>query len=170
MKSLYAPWRELYRRVKRTTPPGENPFKHLASTPEHDEENGVLVRLAHTLIILNKYPYNAGHLLVIPKREAADLVDLPTEELHEFIEAVAYARTILQTALNCDGLNIGLNIGGRCAGGSVPEHLHMHIVPRWNGDTNFMVVLADCKPISFDLASMYRTLKQAFDTHPFTSL
>jgi len=117
----------------------------------------VLARNEHVLVLLNKYPYNTGHLLIIPLNHVAQLSDLSPEVRASIMEATAEWSQIVQRELNCQGFNIGLNIG-KISGGSIPDHLHMHVLPRWQGDTNFLVTLAETKLISFSLSDLYHAL------------
>ena len=93
---------------------------------------------------MNKFPYNCGHLLVIPLRQVADIEDLTSEERVEFFDAIIKAKQILKNAMNPDAFNVGFNLGAK-AGAGIPEHLHCHVVPRWDGDTNFMPVISDTR-------------------------
>ncbi len=114
----------------------------------------------HCLVVLNRYPYNNGHLLVAPRRHKATLADLSRGEQIESVELLARLTGVLEKVMNCDGFNIGLNLG-RVAGAGVPGHLHWHIVPRWHGDTNFMPVLAGTHVIPQSLEALYELLFEA---------
>lgn len=113
--------------------------------------------------MLNRFPYCKGHIMVVPNAHVDSLDKLDQESLHELIIEVKNSAQILTKKLRCDGLNIGLNLGGLVAGGSIPEHIHMHVVPRWHGDTSFMVTTDDVKILSFDFRQTYEELKKAFD-------
>lgn len=165
MKLLYAPWRSAYSLRAETC-------RNEYCVPEAcvfcvqlkentDEKNLILKRFENTFVALNKYPYNAGHLLVLPLEHKADLEDLSDKTRHELIEVTTQCTTILKRELKCHGLNVGLNLG-ISAGGSIPSHLHMHIIPRWQGDTGFLVPLTETKVISFDLNEIYQKLKTQF--------
>jgi ATP adenylyltransferase len=164
MEYLYAPWRGTYSKEaqEQTHLRSGCPFcNHLVS---HDDiKNYILKRYQHCAVLLNAYPYNPGHLLIIPHAHVANLHDLTPEARAEIMDATAEAVYILEQALHNDGTNVGLNIGGSSAGGSIPEHLHIHIVPRWPGDTNFLPVLAQTKQLSEDLNVVYKKLKPAFE-------
>ena len=112
--------------------------------------------------MLNKYPYNAGHLLILPIRHVALLSDLEKNERAELMELVNMSVNIVSATLGNHGLNIGINLG-KAAGAGIPSHLHTHILPRWDGDTNFMPAIAKTKVISFDLSDIYEKLKKEFD-------
>lgn len=164
MDILYAPWRETYATDIATAPHGKETavsdecvFCTIAAQPEHDTQNFVLKRYQYCFIILNRFPYNAGHLLVIPYAHIRDLPELNQSNQQELISLLSQATNKLQTALGCDGLNIGINMG-KAAGAGIPAHLHAHVLPRWNGDTNFLPALAQTKAISFDLSSLYTKL------------
>lgn len=111
-----------------------------------DEGNYVLWRGAHTIALLNRFPYSSGHVLIAPVLHAAELEELPDDVLLALMRQTRDVKRVLQKALNAQGFNIGLNLG-RCAGAGLPEHLHIHVVPRWGGDTNFMAVIGEAKVI-----------------------
>lgn len=166
MKQLYAPWREDYTagiaHAKSESTAQEdcvfcNHFKQ-----DTDEQHLIFRRFKHMIIMLNLYPYNAGHLLILPKAHLCSLDQLPQEARYELIELVTHSATIVKKILACDGTNVGLNLG-KAAGAGIPGHLHMHVLPRFTGDTNFLPTLADTKQISFDLTKMYKRLKPEFD-------
>lgn len=110
--------------------------------------------------MLNAFPYNNGHLMVAPFRHTADLETLSPEEQNELLDLSRLCVTLLRTAYAPDGFNLGMNLG-KVAGAGVADHLHMHIVPRWNGDTNFMPVVADTKVLPDSLDNTYRKLREA---------
>ena len=112
-----------------------------------------------SLVVLNRFPYNNGHLLVAPREHKADLRDLSTEELLECNQMLQKMLSALEKTLHADGFNVGLNLG-RVAGAGLPGHLHWHIVPRWNGDTNFMTVLGETKVIPQSLTALYEILTE----------
>ena len=108
---------------------------------------------------MNKFPYNCGHLLVIPLREVADISDLTAEERVEFFDAIIKAKDILKRAINPDAFNVGFNLGAK-AGAGIPQHLHCHVVPRWDGDTNFMPVISDTRVLPEAMDSLWERLVQ----------
>lgn len=112
-------------------------------------------------MLLNRFPYNAGHLLVAPVDHEGDLTKLSTERAAALMHAVQWSAAVLQGELKPHGINIGANMG-TASGAGVPDHLHIHLVPRWNGDTNFMPVLAEVKVISENLHTMWERLGKAF--------
>lgn len=113
----------------------------------------------YSYIVMNKFPYNCGHLLVIPLREVADISDLSAQERVEFFDSIIRAKDILQKALNPDAFNVGFNLGAK-AGAGIPQHLHCHIVPRWDGDTNFMPVISDTRVLPEAMDSLWERLVQ----------
>jgi ATP adenylyltransferase len=112
-------------------------------------------------VILNRYPYNNGHVMVVPRRHAATLVDLSIEELNEVALLTQRSEAALREAYRLEGLNVGLNLG-RPSGGGIPGHLHVHLVPRWTGDTNFMTVFGETRVLPEDLASSAARLSPIF--------
>jgi ATP adenylyltransferase len=104
----------------------------------------VLARSEHSFVVLNKYPYAAGHLMVVPKRHVSALTDLPEAEHDDLWRLVRAAMPALERATHHDGLNLGVNLG-KAAGAGIDDHLHVHLVPRWTGDQNFMAVIADAR-------------------------
>ncbi len=127
-----------------------------------DAQNYVLWRGTHCAIVLNLYPYNNGHLLVVPYAHLPSLEDLPAEVQAEMMTTVSKGLGLLRRALQPDGFNIGLNIG-RAAGAGIAHHVHIHVVPRWDGDTNFMPVLAETRVIPEWLDDTYANLKAVLD-------
>ncbi len=167
MNLLYAPWRDSYtKKVKDKDgvhKEGECVFCQLGrgDSADDDKESLVLGRYRHHYVVMNKYPYNAGHLLVVPFKHCAQLSDLLPEAIVEHMILVAKVVELLTESLKCEGINMGMNIG-RIAGAGIPDHIHMHIVPRWGGDTNFLPIVCDTKQISVDMVSLYTRLKEAF--------
>jgi ATP adenylyltransferase len=156
MQNLNAFGRGKYVEAKKE--PGENPFTEIPTI--RDEKSVLLLRRSKfCYVILNKFPYNAGHLLVIPFREVGSLDLLSPEERADVIETITWAQVVLGKALAPDGFNIGFNLG-IAAGAGIPQHLHCHIVPRWNGDTNFMPVLGETKVINQSPEEMWERLKK----------
>jgi ATP adenylyltransferase len=125
------------------------------------QESGVLLRGRSCFVMLNKYPYINGHLLISPQRHVSHLEDLNAEETAELMETVRQSVRCLKQAYGPDGLNLGMNLG-KVAGAGVEEHVHFHLLPRWNGDNNFMAVLAETRVISESLADTWRTLSPLF--------
>ncbi len=126
---------------------------------EDSVENLILFRGQHNFIILNKYPYNSGHSLIVPNRHLAHLDELTTEEASEFFELTRLTVAALKRGIQPHSLNIGMNLG-RSSGAGIPEHMHMHVVPRWQGDTNFMPVIGGTDVISVPLEPLYEILRK----------
>ena len=126
-----------------------------------DAANYILYRGERNFIIMNSYPYNPGHLMIAPYRHVANLEELTDEERREHFEMVSRSVKILREVFNPAGFNIGMNLG-KIAGAGIDDHIHTHIVPRWQGDTNFMPVIADVRVIPEALAETYENLKGRF--------
>ena len=133
-----------------------------------DRENLVLGRSEHTFAILNRFPYNNGHLMVVPRRHLADIADLRADEYAELGEKLRVAIRLLGAAYKAQGYNVGLNLG-QVAGAGIADHVHWHVVPRWNGDTNFMPVLGDTKVMIEHLYASWDRLRPLFERE-FTSV
>jgi len=165
MKLLYTPWRSLYAKsVSGSKDPNALPSNCVFCTQLHensDEKYHILKRFKHCYVVLNRYPYNAGHLMIIPFEHKAALDQLSAAARGEIMELTTQSITAMQKLLNTEGVNVGLNLG-RAAGAGIPAHLHVHVLPRWIGDTNFLPTLADTKTISFDLNDIYQQLKPYF--------
>jgi ATP adenylyltransferase len=158
MDTLWAPWRLNYVTVAKE--PSDACFLcRFLAQPEQDGENLVLMRTEWSCVVLNRFPYNNGHLLVAPLAHKAGLDELTSEELLDGMEVVRAMVRHLGGALSPDGYNVGLNLG-RAAGAGLPGHLHWHIVPRWSGDTNFMTTCADERVIVQSLTSLYDMLRE----------
>jgi ATP adenylyltransferase len=127
-----------------------------------DEDDLTLYTSPLCMVMMNKYPYINGHLLVAPRRHIAGLEDMRLEEMAEILRTVREAVGILKKVMRPDGFNVGLNLG-EIAGAGVEEHIHFHIVPRWQGDTNAMTVFAEVRVISEHLEATYRNLKPHFE-------
>ena len=132
--------------------------------PAGDSENFVLWRTKSSLVMLNKFPYNNGHLLLAPVRHIAELGELNDGEMLEITKLIVASQNVLKSAVNPHGFNVGMNFG-RCAGAGLPAHLHIHIVPRWQGDTNFMEACADTNIISQGMKELYQQLKDISDAN-----
>ena len=128
---------------------------------DRDEENLVLHRGEHALVMLNLYPYNSGHLMVAPYEHTGDLASLPADIGAEILALTQRSVSALTEEYGPHGYNVGMNLG-RVAGAGVPDHLHVHVVPRWNGDTNFMPVLADVRVMPEHLDATWQRLRAAW--------
>ena len=159
MKPLWAPWRMEYIESADRI---EGCLFCVLPAREEDEQNLVLYRGKHGFIILNSFPYNPGHLMVAPYKHTAEMFALSDEELLGIAHLVRYSVRLLTAAVSPDGFNLGVNLG-RVGGAGVPDHIHWHIVPRWNGDTNFMPVIADTKVLPESLSATYAKLKKKIE-------
>jgi ATP adenylyltransferase len=154
MDHLWAPWRLAY--VAAAKPPaGSDPCFLCRGLAENDDRANLIAwRMPRSVVVLNRFPYNNGHLLVAPRQHKGRLDQLTTDELLEIMETLRRCVAVLDEIMHPEGYNVGLNLGA-AAGAGLPGHLHWHIVPRWNGDTNFMPVLADVKVIAQSLDTLY---------------
>lgn len=157
MERLWTPWRRAY--VGGEHPADGDLFAALVAE-NNDEANLILLRGEQCFVIMNLFPYNTGHLMIVPYRKVADPADLSPAEWQEMTALLARMTTLLRQVLRADGFNIGMNVGA-AAGAGIPDHLHLHIVPRWIGDTNFMPVLGATKVLPELLPETYARLRQA---------
>lgn len=163
MDRLWAPWRMAYIQ-KASGEQGEQPCIFCAfpaEGPSRFSDNLILCCTRFAFVIMNRFPYGSGHIMVVPTRHGADLMALPAEEYQATCELLRSANQIVCRELHAHGANLGMNLG-RVAGAGIDQHAHFHIVPRWNGDTNFMPVVADVKVISEHLQATYDKLRPAF--------
>jgi ATP adenylyltransferase len=141
--------------------PGLTLFERIEQSGLPDEETYVVWRGETCFALLNAFPYTNGHLMVLPKRGEPDLAGLTPSESAELWSAVQSAVAALRTAYRCEGVNVGLNLG-RAGGAGVPEHLHVHVLPRWSGDTNFMTTIANVRVLPESLTDSWRKLRAAW--------
>lgn len=166
MDHVFAPWRIEW--VERDTDPIDGcPFCVLPES-EEDRSNRVVARSERSFVLLNNYPYNPGHVMVIPTNHTGKYGDLSSSELLDHARMKQRTIAALEEALDPDGLNTGMNLGSS-AGGSIGDHLHTHVVPRWEGDTNFMPVIGDTKVLVEALDDTYDRLHRAFRSQPGAS-
>ncbi len=157
---LYAPWRIGYilsEKEKRCIFCVERP-----GSKEYDEKHMILYRSEHCFVIMNMYPYNNGHLMVVPYRHASSMASLSQEEICDVFMTVRATERILNETFHSEGMNVGINIG-KAAGAGVDEHIHVHILPRWFGDSNFMTTIGGTRVIPESFESAYHRLKEQFD-------
>jgi ATP adenylyltransferase len=159
-RNLWAPWRTEYIQALSGGDEGGCFLCRYRDEPRRDRKNLVLWRGRRTLTVLNRFPYTGGHSLVAPLEHVGELGDLDDRTLLELFAAVRDVPKVLAKAIGAEGFNIGINLG-RCAGAGLPGHLHVHVVPRWGGDTNFMSILGDVRVIPQSLESLYSLLRQA---------
>lgn len=158
MRRIWSPWRSAY--------VGQEPSADAGcifcrfADEDDDARNLVALRGEHAYVVLNRFPYNAGHLMVVPYRHTAAYGELPPETLAEMMALLGRCVRALDASYGPDGYNAGMNLGA-AAGAGVADHLHLHAVPRWEGDTNFMPVLADVKVVPELLEETYRTIAEA---------
>ncbi|BAF58976.1 diadenosine tetraphosphate hydrolase and other HIT family hydrolases [Pelotomaculum thermopropionicum SI] len=157
MKQIWAPWRSVYIGGNH----GGKCFFCEKLESDRDEDNLVLLRGNSAFVIMNLYPYNNGHLLIAPNRHTGEIEDLTGEEMMEIFKMTQKMIKALRS-FNPEGFNVGANVG-RVAGAGVPGHFHVHVVPRWSGDTNFMPVLGNVKVVSESLEITYKKLKEALE-------
>jgi ATP adenylyltransferase len=159
MDALWAPWRLSYVTTARRPSENDACFICQALAENDDLRNLLVLRTPRSVALLNRFPYNNGHLLVAPRQHKGTLHDLDADELLETMETLRRMVGLLDDLIHPAGYNIGLNLG-EAAGAGLPGHLHWHIVPRWHGDTNFMPVLTDTKVIVQSLDALYDLLRQ----------
>jgi ATP adenylyltransferase len=157
MDLLWAPWRLAYVATAKKPAPDDPCFICAGLAASQDRHHLLVWRRPRSLVVLNRFPYNNGHLLVAPRSHKGQLHELTSEELLEVMETLRHMVGVLDELMHPDGYNIGLNLG-QAAGAGLPGHLHWHVVPRWNGDTNFMPILTDAKVIVQSLDALFDLL------------
>jgi ATP adenylyltransferase len=165
MDQLWAPWRLAYVAADKPPPGAEPCFICRGLADDDDRANLIVLRTPRSAVVLNRFPYNNGHLLVAPRAHKGRLEELTADELLETMDTLRRMVGVLDALMRPDGYNIGLNLG-RSAGAGLPGHLHWHVVPRWDGDTNFMPVLADVKVIVQSLDALYDLLTHRLHGRP----
>lgn len=164
---LYAPWRHDYINQNRVEKDRMKKMKYdcvfcQQLEAKKDAESLILKRFKNCFVMMNRYPYNVGHLMVLPNEHRADLRDIDKKTRTEIFEVVSISTTVLENVLKAKGFNIGINMG-IAGGGGIPSHLHVHILPRWIGDTNFCETIGNVKVLSSDMKKVYNMLKAEFD-------
>lgn len=160
MEKMFSPWRSRYIAGFKNEQPksGESLFTKILA--EHqDEKNLVLLRKKYCFVMMNLYPYNSGHLMIVPYKQTSNLSNLTSKEYTEIMETTAVMMDVLYKVISPHGFNFGANIG-RVAGAGIDDHIHFHIVPRWNGDTNFMPTIGDVKVVSEDMRDSYKKIRK----------
>ncbi|BFU77050.1 HIT domain-containing protein [Arcobacter sp. 15-2] len=157
MERLYAPWRTQYITSNKKQITG-CVFCHIAKTLDDDENLGVLHRDENFFIVMNKYPYSPGHFMIIPNYHTANLEDLDPKVFTKMSIFAQKGVKMLKEVLNAQGVNIGMNLG-KSAGAGIAEHIHLHLVPRWQGDTNFITTIGETRVYSSDMDEIYKKLK-----------
>jgi ATP adenylyltransferase len=165
MDFLWTPWRYAY--ISQTGPETKTESSEpncifcAAAADTRDQERLIVHRARHTFVILNRYPYTNGHVMVVPYAHVATLEELPDETAVEMIRLAQRTEGILRAVYKPEGLNMGINLG-HCAGAGVAGHVHLHILPRWMGDANFMTTVAETRVLPEDLSSTWQKLSQAY--------
>jgi len=158
VESLWAPWRvEYFERRDR-----DRDFLETAANASNDAEHLVVYRRKSGFLIMNRYPYAAGHLMAVPYRKVGDLEVLTPAERNELVDLTIYAQRLLREVVKAQGFNVGFNLGS-AAGAGIDSHIHLHIVPRWVGDHNFMPVIGRTRVISEGLQALYEKLVAAVE-------
>jgi ATP adenylyltransferase len=160
---MWAGWRIPSMQADRASdpaPPGDGAtlFDRIRTSRRPDDETFVIERRSRVFVVLNRYPYSTGHLLVVPNRAVENLEDLADDESHDLWDTVRDTVVAVKQAFQPDGINVGLNLGDG-AGPSVPDHVHVHVVPRWKADTNFMTALADVRVMPQTLRESWEALR-----------
>ena len=161
MDKLFSPWRSKYIETFARSKDEPEVCVFCDAVKANDEDRLIIARGKTCFVIMNLYPYNSGHLMVVPYRHLQDLVDLTADESLEVMQFQQTMIAALRNVSHPDGFNLGANLG-RTAGAGIDQHIHFHIVPRWSGDTNFMPTLADTKMISEDMKETWRKLRKEF--------
>lgn len=161
MKNLWAPWRMEYILQAKDDKGGPCIFCSRLKQKD-DRKNLILFRGTNVFVIMNKFPYNNGHLMVVPNRHLGDILDLDADEHKEIFALINLSVQSLRQVMGPQGFNVGMNLG-RVSGAGIEDHLHFHVVPRWNGDTNFMPVVGQTKVISEELLKTYDKLFAAMN-------
>ena len=168
LEHLWAGWRQAYIKGETSpqslveTPEGLSIFSAIEQSGLPDEETLIIYRGETCFVLLNVYPYTTGHTMIIPLREVEALTDLTTQEYEELWQLVKKTVQSLEVAYNPDGINVGLN-QGKAAGAGIPEHLHVHCLPRWSGDTNFSTTVAGARVLPESLTDTWTRLREAWN-------
>ena len=153
IETLWAPWRVEYFETKDRNPN----FLENAARASDDAEHLVITRRKNAFLMMNRYPYTVGHLMAVPYRKTGDVASLGDNEVLDLWQLTIHAQRLLRDAAKAQGFNVGINLG-ECAGAGVIDHLHVHIVPRWSGDTNFMPIIGGTRTLSEGLRALYEKL------------
>lgn len=163
MDYLWSPWRYQYVTSGAPNPKGEQSCLFCRITAQsEDRENFVVLRAQRNFVVLNRYPYSPGHLMIAPYEHVATLEDAQTETMEELIRLAQKAEAAVRKIYNAGGVNLGFNIG-QCAGAGVAEHIHMHVLPRWHGDTSFITTTAETRVLPEDLETTREKLVTALE-------
>lgn len=165
--NLWAPWRIKY--IQGLSRKSACFLCDYIRQPDGDRDNLVLWRTRHSMVVFNRFPYNNGHLLITPLRHIASLDQADEAEQLDLIKLIRECQKVLGLSVRPHGFNVGMNFG-RCAGAGLPDHLHIHVVPRWDGDTNYMHVCSDTDVISQSLTELYDQMKELSQQHHLPGL
>ena len=161
METLWSPWRARYIASGVDAKLPRCVFCEIAKDPEKDEQNFVLHRAEHAFIVLNLYPYITGHMMIIPYLHTAEFASVSKEITDEVMDLTKRAQAAIHEVYSPPGFNIGMNLGS-AAGAGIADHIHMHILPRWSGDTNFMTSIGETRVIPESLETTYKMLREKF--------
>ena len=164
MERLWSPWRYQYVSASgggEETPNSVCVFCEIQKDPDRDDANFVVKRASHNYVVLNIYPYISGHMLIVPNQHVGELDVAAKETTDELMDLTKRCQTALREVYKPAGFNVGMNLG-RSGGAGIVDHIHMHIMPRWTGDTNFVSTVSETRVIPEDLATTYRKLKEKF--------
>ncbi|HEY6659574.1 MAG TPA: HIT domain-containing protein [Pyrinomonadaceae bacterium] len=162
MERLWSPWRARYIASGADSYGQRCVFCQMASDPEHDETNFVLHRAQHGFIVLNLYPYITGHVLIVPYLHTSEFDSVSKEITDELMDLAKRSQTALREVYSPTGFNMGMNLGS-AAGAGIADHMHIHLLPRWSGDTNFMTTVAESRVLPEDLPTTYSKLRENFN-------
>jgi ATP adenylyltransferase len=165
MDYLWTPWR--YQYLTSLHKPATCIFCSMAATPENDEESLVVFRASHNFVVLNRFPYTSGHLMIVPYQHAPDLAGISEAASVELMGLTREAERHLKWVYHPNGINLGMNLG-ESAGAGIARHIHMHVLPRWIGDANFMTVVGETRVLGEELPVTWRRMKEAFARRPDT--
>ena len=161
MDRLWSPWRSEYIASAGDADEAVCIFCKLRDDPDNDESNFVVYRGSHNFVVLNRYPYISGHLLIVPYEHVGELDKAAKATTDELMDLAKQSQTALRAVYKPDGFNLGMNLG-RAAGAGIANHIHIHILPRWAGDTNFMLTVGNTRVIPEDLPVTYQKLRGKF--------
>jgi ATP adenylyltransferase len=161
LERLWSPWRARYIASGADAQTSGCIFCLIANDPEHDESNLVLHRATHAFIVLNLYPYISGHLMIVPYLHTSDFDSAAKEITDEMMDLAKRSQTALREVYKPDGFNMGMNLGA-AAGAGIADHIHIHLLPRWSGDTNFMTTVGETRVLPEDLETTYSKLRPHF--------
>lgn len=160
MDRLWSPWRSEY--ISSGDPEsGKCVFCEIQERPDQDESSLVIHRASHCFIVLNRYPYTSGHLLIVPNEHVGELAAAAKEITDEMMDLTKRSQAALRDIYQPDGFNVGMNLG-KAAGAGIADHIHIHILPRWVGDSNFMTTVGETRVLPEDLATTYKKLREKF--------